>query len=186
MLAHDAIKNSLFQLHRQAMAGLFHHPEWSCVYAILVVGVYFSLFKWTRQDGNEPEVCPPVEYDFKSFPAQKISPEEHQARIDVLEAALKECSNRRMPEVLCWNMSMFRFYGEGKHPNIWFSELTLTEEFLWALGQPFKEHAKTKHGPSFLSAPEQKPRSIEDYLVSGVILHMDLAKYHVGSGQRSA
>ena len=102
----------------------------------------------------------------------------------MLEAAIEECSNRKMPEVLCWNLPMFLFHGKGKHSSIWFSELTLTEEFLWALEQPFKEHAKTKYGLSFLSAPEKKPHSISDH-VSSVIQHMDWAKYHLGSGPRN-
>ena len=166
--AEEDIKASLFQLYRQAMSGFFYHPEWTCVYGILVVGVYFSLFRWRRQKGKESEVCPPVEYDFNSFPATPISSAEHQALVDVLEAAIKECSNRWMPKVLCWNQPMFDFHGEDEQPSSLSSEVTLTEELLWALRQPFKEHKGTKYRYSFFSAPGKKPWRINRDIVSNL------------------
>ena len=152
--AFSHVTRYILQVFKTAMAAFLHHSDWHRVYAMLVVGVYYSQFLWKRP--SKGLIRPPIEFDcLKSFPTTRQTAEEFERLVEHLDAAIDECNGRLLPEVLCFNEPMLTYHQvEDSSAS---SEITLTPQFLYSMRLPLKRWLKTNYQFSWLSAPSEKP-----------------------------
>ena len=103
--ARVAIHGYLLQVYTAAMAGFIHNPTWEDVYATLAIGIYFTQLHWVRPPDDV--LCTPMKYRDNS--SGSLTGEALDRRIAHLNAAIIECKQRPVPEVLCWNEPVVTF-----------------------------------------------------------------------------
>ena len=156
--AEAAIPGYLLQVYTTAMTAFIHNPTWEHVYATLAIGIYISQFHWERP--SKGKLRAPIRYNTtKSIPHARQSELEIADALKEVDAAITECENRAMPDVLCWNAPMVAFEGtdniDSDKPRI-----VLTPQLLWSMREPLKHFEGVRFQRSWLSAPTKRPYAL--------------------------
>ncbi|PIL36446.1 hypothetical protein GSI_00135 [Ganoderma sinense ZZ0214-1] len=123
----EAISKYIEQLWKQARAAFAHNETWTVVYALLIVGPYFSQVVWERPPG----VVEPPTPDLSNSTITRS-----KALLDNYNARIEEAKARDVPRVEFLNAPVFDFEDveEGQAQKV-----SLSPHFLYALSLPLKE-----------------------------------------------
>ena len=158
--AGELIPGFMFQVYSTAMAAFKRNPKWMHVYTMLVVGIYYTQFHWKRPSKKVLNRVPIAFGYFSSIPNTRTGLDRHQKLIWDVEAAMEECKNRPMPEILCWNEPIVTF-GPGCDITSRNAKAQLTPQFIWSMRQPFRHHYKTRFDRSWMSPPRERPQEVD-------------------------
>ena len=155
--AGSKIPSFLFQVYATAMAAFDDNPKWEDVYAMLVIGIYYTQLHWKRpSDGIL--ATPPSEFDeFRSIPSTRFTGEELDALIKRVEKAIEDCEARVEPEILAWNEPIVLFKGNDNVTSL-NPKITLNPLFLWSMRQPLKKYRGARFVKCWLSSPSERPQ----------------------------
>ncbi|PIL31240.1 hypothetical protein GSI_05938 [Ganoderma sinense ZZ0214-1] len=132
--------DNLKQCQDQAEAGFAHNPRWTRIYALLIVGAFFTQLVW--KDRPPEETLTPLEEvdvpDVSNQARRETARRPYGKIIDKLLAQIKRYEKRQAPEVVIFNAPVFD-YAE-KNPKDEYQPVSLSSEFLWALAQPLQLH----------------------------------------------
>ncbi len=145
-----AISTHMEQIYTTAMAAFAHHPDWTRVYALLIIGVYFSQFVWDRPVGK-------IKRQLRDIPVSRVLTAAEMATvIERHEKRKNQYRARTLPRIEYYNAPVFTFHPKLKKSDI---RVSLSPQFLYAVRQPFKEPdcKGCKFQASWLSAPSKKP-----------------------------
>lgn len=131
----DALLESevhLLQLYNAAMAGFAHNPSWKQVYAILIVGAYFTQVVWTAR---------PPEKALKPLAHARVPKtiQPDRAYDNVINTLLRQVPNfeaRVAPECFFHNAPVFAYDHDREDPN--HPRVSLSSKFLFALDRPIR------------------------------------------------
>ncbi|KAI0689766.1 hypothetical protein C8T65DRAFT_766154 [Cerioporus squamosus] len=139
---------TLDQVYNQAMAAFAHNAGWKKVFHLLIVGIYFSQFVFTRPDGEIKRPLTPMEIN------NKLSTEEARAALTRLRDRIAEHKARVMPTVEYFNQPVLVFHAGAA------VEMRLSQQFLYAIRLPLKEFKGCKFQPSWFSPSSDKPEPV--------------------------
>ncbi|KAI0752891.1 hypothetical protein C8Q80DRAFT_1148994 [Daedaleopsis nitida] len=166
-----AISGEMEQVFVTAMAGFAHNPNWEHVHALLIIGVYFSQFVWTRPEGEIERALSDISIN------HVLTKEEMQNVMKRYEDRITQFKSRALPKVQFYNAPVFKFHTPtDDHP----IRVTLSPEFLFATRLPLKKHFKScKIQSSWLSPPSRKPCGWPKSVDPDVLVRLALIDSHV-------
>ncbi len=151
--ASKEIPEHMEQLYTTAMAAFAHHPDWTRVYALLIIGVYFSQFVWDRPAGK-------IKRQLRKISVSNVLTAAEMATVvERHEKRKKHYQARILPRIEYYNAPVFTFHPKVKKSDDQPIRVSLSPQFLYAVREPFKEPdcKGCKYQASWLSAPSKKP-----------------------------
>ncbi|KAI1792228.1 hypothetical protein LXA43DRAFT_350194 [Ganoderma leucocontextum] len=120
------------QVHDAAMAGFAYNPEWKTVYAILIVGVYFTQIRWDSRPSDQA-LKPIIQ---TKIPTTVKAGVPYRELIGKLLGEIDQYLTRPIPEISFYNEPVFTYDPPQPGPEESRPGVSLSPKFLYALSKP--------------------------------------------------
>ncbi|EJF61579.1 hypothetical protein DICSQDRAFT_169995 [Dichomitus squalens LYAD-421 SS1] len=123
---------TITQVYETAMAAFAYNPDWKQLFGVIVVGAYFTQVVWKKRPSDD--VLRPI-FDTE-VPETVKKGVSYRELIGKLLNQIPQYEERVLPEILYWNAPVFNYHrveDSCDDPRV-----SLTLQFLWAMGSPIK------------------------------------------------
>ncbi|PIL27138.1 hypothetical protein GSI_10279 [Ganoderma sinense ZZ0214-1] len=166
-LAKDAVRQFISQVYDAAMAGFAYNPKWKTVYAILIVGVYFTQVCWESRPSEE--TLRPI---IQTKVPVTVEEGAYGGLIAQVIREIKQYSNRAVPTVTFYNEPVFT-YNPATPPRgaARPARMFLSSKFLNALSKPTTRFTQlSSRSTLFKSQPQEPKPNKSDMAEAGKLL----------------
>ncbi len=145
------------QVYEAAMAGFAHNPDWKRVYALLVVGPYFTHIAWTSRPADD--ILVPTKKLHIPAKLSELQKKTYGDRIEDLLVNIQQYKARKLPDqVFFYNDCVVDYPSKTQESQEAYQDVSLTPRFLWALACPIKRHfPKVADTCQMFAPPSTKP-----------------------------
>ncbi len=171
--ARNVIKSHLTQVYDSAMAGFAYNPGWKRLYALLIIGGYFTQLYWKKRP-NDDVLKPVLRTEVPASIKEGVDYRELIGKV-VNEISFYEARREEnaLPEMLYHNEPVFSYEpgGEGADHR----RASLSSVFIFALSSPIKTgFPELSRRSSMFEPPAIKPK-----LQWGMKVSIDAYERHV-------